>query len=294
MELKQYIECVKKLEIEKYTLTKTIQAIDERINSLAIPRKIYKAENRPAKDHPLGGGCGAMLGTWGIIWTIIGFTFLGEIGDSSDGLAISLGTLLIGISAFIYMIYQHIKHTKIVEQVDNQISQKYAQDIKYEKYRVEQETAQKSKLTYARQTLYSTYQKTCNTLQSLYDKGIIFPKYRNNLVAICMFSEYLQSGICSVLEGHEGVYNKFESDRLMGLILVKLDEISSKLDDIANNQYMLYSALNQINNQQNRIIGNLNQMISNQEAQQSQLEYIEYNTRVLRQNSEIELMLRDW
>lgn len=291
MELKQYIECVKKLEIEKYTLTKTIQAMDQKINNLAIPRRVIRETNKPAQEKPIDFGCGCGLGVWGTFFTIMGLSLFGL---SELGIGVGLLFLLIGIPAFIYLIYLHKSHSKLVEQTDQQIAQKYTQEIKYEKQRMELETEQKNRFIQARQTLNSTYQKTCNTLQELYDKNIIYPKYQNNLVAICMFSEYLQSRRCNTLEGPNGAYNIFESEIRLGLILGKLDEISSKLDQISNSQYMLYTALNQINNQQSRIIGNLNRMIANQEAQQEQLEYIEYNTRVLKQNSDIELMLRKW
>ena len=39
-----------------------------------------------------------------------------------------------------------------------------------------------------------------------------------------MFDEYLQSGRCYTLEGHEGAYNLYEEEKFKEIILTKLDD----------------------------------------------------------------------
>lgn len=90
------------------------------------------------------------------------------------------------------------------------------------------------------------YQQTASTLKQFYDLEIIYPKYRG-LVPISMFYEYLSSGRCSQLEGHEGAYNIYEQELRMNLILSKLDDIIERLDQIQENQYLIANAIRESN-----------------------------------------------
>lgn len=90
------------------------------------------------------------------------------------------------------------------------------------------------------------YQQTMNTLQQYYSLNIIYPKYRG-LVPMCTISEYLDSGRCSTLTGHEGAYNLYESELRMNIIIGKLDDIIYRLDDIRDQQYSLYRAITDSN-----------------------------------------------
>ena len=88
--------------------------------------------------------------------------------------------------------------------------------------------------------------QTLLLLKNFYNMGVVYPKYRS-LVPISMFHEYLSSGRCSQLEGHEGAYNIYEMEIRMNVIISKLDEIIDRLDAIQNNQYMLYHAIQESN-----------------------------------------------
>ena len=72
MELKQYIECVKKLEIEKYTVEKTIQHMDRRISKLGIPCRIFKLDNKPAEEPFVDLLSGLITGILGPLFLILG------------------------------------------------------------------------------------------------------------------------------------------------------------------------------------------------------------------------------
>ena len=113
----------------------------------------------------------------------------------------------------------------------------------------------------AKNTLTSTQQ----TLQRFYGLNVIYPKYRN-FVAISMFYEYLCSGRCSALEGHEGAYNIYEQEIRMNLILSKLDEVIAHLDRIEGNQYMLASAIREGNAKADQIYQTLQNVESNTAA----------------------------
>ena len=60
---------------------------------------------------------------------------------------------------------------------------------------------------------------------------------------MCSICEYLESGRCSELGGPDGAYNLFEQEIRMNLIITQLGLIISELDEIRENQAMLYDAI---------------------------------------------------
>ncbi len=93
-------------------------------------------------------------------------------------------------------------------------------------------------------------------LQQMYSIGIIYPKYQN-LIAISSFYDYLMSGRCSELEGHEGAYNIYEMEARLDRIVTQLDVVIQKLDQIQRNQYMLYKAIQEGNKQNQELLSKL-------------------------------------
>ena len=83
-------------------------------------------------------------------------------------------------------------------------------------------------------------------LQDLYNKDVIFPKYRN-FVAISAISEYLSSGRCYSLEGPDGAYNLYEMELRQNIVIGQLSSIVNNLEQIRSNQYSLYEELTESN-----------------------------------------------
>lgn len=96
-------------------------------------------------------------------------------------------------------------------------------------------------------------------LQVIYDKNIIFPKYRN-LVMTCSLYEYICAGRCSELEGHEGAYNILETEIRLDKIITQLSRIIVQLGAIQQNQFMLYSAIQESNQRSSQILESTNRM----------------------------------
>ena len=117
------------------------------------------------------------------------------------------------------------------------------------------------------------YSNTENVLKNYYSKNIIYEKYQN-LIAISSFYEYLKSGICSELGGHEGCYNKFDSEIRLNMVIGKLDQVIDKLDQIEENQRMLYEAIQTANNQSKRIGNQMDQLIKENRNHNIKLDYI--------------------
>lgn len=80
----------------------------------------------------------------------------------------------------------------------------------------------------------------------MYGYDIIFGKYRD-VVALSSFYEYLMSGRCVTLEGADGAYNIYESEIRMNRVIAQLDTVISSLEEIKQNQYMMYQELRSIN-----------------------------------------------
>lgn len=118
------------------------------------------------------------------------------------------------------------------------------------------------------------YQETIRTRDKFYSVGVIFPKYRK-LVPVSMFHEYLQSGRCGTLEGHEGAYNLFESECAMHLILSRLDDIVSRLDDIVDDQQALAQEIRASRSQAGQILDGISRSLQRLEESSAATRYYE-------------------
>ena len=94
--------------------------------------------------------------------------------------------------------------------------------------------------------------QTRNILDQYYDLGYIHKSYRG-LVPVCTIYQYLDSGRCFTLEGHEGAYNLYESELRMNIILGKLDDVISRLDDISSSQQLLVDEIRKSNDKIDRL-----------------------------------------
>lgn len=118
---------------------------------------------------------------------------------------------------------------------------------------------------------------TRRLLQEAYDKGLLYGKYRN-FVAVCSICEYLESGRCSELGGPDGAYNLFEQEIRMNLIITQLGLIISELDEIRENQAMLYDAISTGNHLTSQLIERTNESIRLGEYNAQQNAITAYNT----------------
>lgn len=119
-----------------------------------------------------------------------------------------------------------------------------------------------------------SYQTTLKTKEDFYSLNIIYPKYRD-LVSVGMFDEYLQSGRCYTLKGHEGAYNLYEEEKFKEIILTKLDDIISRLDTIIANQEELANEIIRSRNEANRIATTIENSLQNIENNEITRRYYE-------------------
>lgn len=87
--------------------------------------------------------------------------------------------------------------------------------------------------------------ETKSTLEKLYSLDTIYPKYRNLPALTCIY-EYIQSGRCEELSGVHGAYNLYEDELRKNTIISQLNTIIENLEQIKQNQYLLYQEIHQI------------------------------------------------
>ena len=126
----------------------------------------------------------------------------------------------------------------------------------------------------------------------MYSCGIIFEKYRN-FVAVSSFFEYISSGRCETLEGADGAYNLYENEIRMNMVIGQLNQVIESLEEIKQNQYMIYSAiqesnrqLNALNSSTSRMVSTLGEIKTSAANMESYMSRIEDNTEVIAYNTE--------
>lgn len=155
----------------------------------------------------------------------------------------------------------------------------YASEVEQDESRVRRELQIKRNMLLQRDKIKISLEKTQKLLEKLYSYNIIYSKYRN-MVAVTMFCEYLESGICTQLKGYEGAYNHYETEVRDRIIIAELKTISNQLESIRQTQYMLYEEIKKSNDTANRMLKSAERIENNS--------YIEkYNTEVIAQNSAI-------
>ena len=125
---------------------------------------------------------------------------------------------------------------------------------------------------------------TLKCRNELYAFDIIFPKYRN-LVALTTMNEYLITGRCEKLEGPGGAYNLYESELRANMIISQLSQIIDSLEQIKQNQYLLYNEMKQINATLSSMDDSLNNAVKSLSNIDSASRTIAKNTGIIAENS---------
>lgn len=101
-------------------------------------------------------------------------------------------------------------------------------------------------MTAKKGTMQAERAKAAAALQEIYGKGWIPPTYQG-LVPMATIYEYLNNGVCTIIRGHGGVYERYDDD-------LWKKEIAGDLKDIKRNQRIM------IRNQQelNRMVSSIN------------------------------------
>lgn len=135
--------------------------------------------------------------------------------------------------------------------------------------------------------------KTLAARNELYAYDIIFVKYRN-AVALSSFYEYLSSGRCTTLEGADGAYNIYENEIRLNLVISQLDTVIASLEDIKQNQYMMYqemrninASLQRLNSTMDKAFASIQGIEANTSSMNEYMEHISKNSDVIAHNTAV-------
>lgn len=93
----------------------------------------------------------------------------------------------------------------------------------------------------------------------MYSKGIIYRKYCT-LPALTSIYEYFVTGRCTELTGPHGAYNLYEDELRKDTVISQLNAVIENLEQIRNNQYMLYQQVKAIQENTSMIASEVRQI----------------------------------
>lgn len=261
--LKEYLKMLVELEKQRYTQEKVIADLEYTIPRLGYRRNIYEPEK--VKDMSISDETGEHL--YEGVFFLIGGLFIGKFIHFLVIPSLILAGVLF-IAAWVNYSKDLDWHDKRVGEY-NKALQNYRAAVLQDSVRVENELKRKVLLEAQLKKLKSMNAKTKMTLQKLYSRNIIHPKYQG-LIPVCSLYGYFDTGVCTQLEGHEGAYNKYDTESRLDYIICKMDEVLKHLEEIKSNQYQLYSAIQESNAQFDKLISNTNYMMGQLDGIQAQ------------------------
>nr|WP_302856695.1 hypothetical protein [uncultured Ruminococcus sp.] len=300
----QYLEILldmhKTLYIQETTLTKLKQEYS------SLGRK--KRFSLPKKVKSKGDYAEGMLITGIVTGIIVGLIFVinffndtfknGGIATIIFSPIVFVFAALIGAVALgptLGLIVGKIIHTKNQGELDReyrQEMQEYNKLVEDDKMRLRVEEVQRNFLYEQIASLQAQIKKSRDNLSYFYSKNVIDKIYYNDMVAIASFYQYFKTKQTYSLgfdrsTGDTGAYRIYEYEKRMNIIITKLDTVIEKLDEIKNNQAVLYSTMIDANNKIDRM--NKNVLLASQNMHddiRNQTELMAYNNERVRKELE--------
>lgn len=288
-----YLESIIELEKAKYEQEQIIANINNRISCLNNP-KLNVYQSMPIRPEAEMSTPSLVLYTIGLTVALIIVLNLPIISKIS---LITTAAVIFYILCIIVFISIFIEHLADIETYEGKCDSVAAENLRIEKDNnsiISENKLKVSKLRKDLNIINSSLKRTKSVLHSYYAINVLYPKYQN-WVAVASILEYYQAGVCHKLEDVDGAYNKYDQEVLLKTIICSLGDILANLEEIKNNQYLLYKAITgsnrNINYMMNRLLSN-NEMIVEAVNQQGQtisghLSAIEYNNTVMRLNTTI-------
>lgn len=288
-ELKEYLGIVVDMEQSVYLQKTLLTNIQQQIKDLKNP-KVFADPDQPVEPKldmtthtsifEIIFGAVKLVGSVFIVLIIpvgiildIFFDIKGTLEGWIQVLKISLGIAIV-LTAFVLCAAcaEENQKNKKTQEKNEQKKSEYQAQVKFynEALELNQKKRQEDEAKRRVKTLFLESQKTeaikslvstTEHLKSIYEKDIIFPKYRN-LVIVCSLYEYICAGRCNTLEGHEGAYNILETEIRLDRIISQLDQVIEHLGRIQQNQFMLYSAIQNSNQRLSQIMDSTNRLTS--------------------------------
>lgn len=242
--LEEYIGIVYDMEKSVYSQERLIERLKGEVEKLGIV-KYEKPEYLKKSEVILSVLCviiGSILGVWTFNYT------------KSDAEGIVKWIIVFGGIIFSFVLF--ISGVAALFDISD-ANRKYTAETN----RIKPELKQKAILQTQIIALQEKLNESKRTLNYIYSVNIIHPKYRG-LIPVSSFYEYFTTGICDQLGGADGAYNKYDIESRLDKIITQLDIVISKLDQIKSNQFMLYSAIKDVQNSNQKLYDSIENMSS--------------------------------
>lgn len=243
----EYLHNLVELEKADYLQETVISELNQKISPLGMPHSF--PEVRKPDDIGLNTvfkyvvACVFIGASVGFVLTTNDYQLSNQIRSITIGACIGAGCGLV-LGMIIGIISMAFGRNKTHKEYEDALARQKAQ-IAADNARVERELSQAAFLKGEKAKMEEQHRETKKTLQEFYDNGPIYEKYRN-LPAVASFYDYFRSGRCKTFgerHGADGAYNIYENELNQKMIISKLDIVVNKLDQIKENQYSLYEAI---------------------------------------------------
>lgn len=231
------------------------------------PILIKKEPQSPAYlDESNDKGFAAMGLAVGIPTAVLSFAGIQMILESS--IMIILGLICVAFS--IWMIKQGvdaIRRIKVIKEHNNNEAIAFWKRTE----KIKSENAENEKRYYQNHAewqklreeidkkLETPHQQSLDIREEFYARDVIYPKYQN-LPALTSIYEYFITGRCEELIGPHGAYNMYEDEMRKDTVISQLNTVIANLEQIKQNQYMLYQQVKAIQNTASEIGNELAQI----------------------------------
>ncbi len=224
--LEQYLKDVYTVEMKKYCAQQAIEKMEREMPRIGQDRQTVNF----AEYNSIGAAIK------GVIFSVVLAVVYMIVTGNDLAIASILVSAIIGFAVAFSLEYKTYKtKEQECELLREEQEKKHLNELKrLEKYKKRE------------QPFFDIIASCDRTLNKLYDMDVIFVKYRD-LVSVAQLYEYIASGRCEKLEGHEGAYNLFENELRLNIIISQLNVIINQLEDIKRNQMMIYSAIQESN-----------------------------------------------
>lgn len=281
----KHLEIAGMLEKRIYELNGLINNITDNINNLLDKRKVYKGDYNPIFFPSL-------LWVFPISWIIISL-FLISKNEENPIIAMLLlyysavdsmfeAAKIAGILTLIVIaVYAVLALLYNIKEFINYRNRVEISDKEYQSNLVKVSVLEEEK-----EDLISKRSQAKQYLERVYDENILFPKYRN-MVAVLTIHEYFLSGRCEELKGHEGAYNIYENELRQNIIINSLECIMQSLEQIKQNQYMLYQAIRETQSSINSLSYEFSNISSTVSSLETNSKVSAYNSKIAADNTKI-------
>lgn len=258
-DLKKYVNTVLDLEKEKMVLENTYSKMVKKRDSLGKHVKLPE----PPKKQRIDAGKKQFNGA-SVCYLITFITLLAMLSNILQSRGNPNPVYIFGFITIIIMslalgiVINHFAYKKLENESEKLSREDY--NKRYDEYnktiiedakRRDRELALIPQMNNDINIIVNEYNKINELLKSYYSLDVIYPSYHGDFVALAMFAQYLNMGMCYTLTGHEGCYTLYEQQKLQGIIITKLNVIISQLNEISSQlrslQYSLLQAISETN-----------------------------------------------